>query len=63
VYHDNVSEAILDVAQGLPADVILVGASRENLLTQVFRGSIPDTLARESDSAIFLVRTPTMTQE
>lgn len=63
LYHDNVSEAILDVAQGLPADVILVGASRENLLTQVFKGSIPDTLARESDSAIFLVRTPTMVQE
>jgi chloride channel protein, CIC family len=63
LYHDNVSEAILDVAQGLPADVILVGASRENLLTQVFKGSIPDTLARESDCAICLVRTPTMTQE
>jgi hypothetical protein len=37
-----------------------VGASRENLLTQVFKGSIPETLARGSDSVIFLVRSPTM---
>jgi CIC family chloride channel protein len=60
VYHYNVSEAILNVAQELPADAILVGASRENLLTQVFKGSIPETLARGSDSVIFLVRSPTM---
>jgi CIC family chloride channel protein len=55
--------AILDLSQRLRADVIVLGASRAGLFSQIVQGNIPELVARQSDCAILLVRGPTMTEE
>lgn len=54
---------ILAFAEGIEADVIVLGASRNGLFTQVLQGNIPEAIARQSKCAILLVRGPTMTEE
>jgi chloride channel protein, CIC family len=59
----EVVPTILTFAQGMKADVIVLGASRNGLFSQVLQGNIPEAIARQSPSAILLVRGPTMTEE
>ncbi len=54
---------ILAFAEGIEADVIVLGASRNGLFTQVLQGNIPEAIARQSKCAILLVRGPTMTED
>lgn len=53
---DSVPEAVLQLAGQEPCDVIMLGASREGLLTQVVQGNIPEAIARYSDRTVILVR-------
>jgi chloride channel protein, CIC family len=55
--------AILSFAKGIEADVIVLGASRNGLFSQVLQGNIPEAIACQSKGAILLVRGPTMTME
>jgi chloride channel protein, CIC family len=55
--------AILSFAKGIEADVIVLGASRNGLFSQVLQGNIPEAIARHSKGAILLVRGPTMAME
>jgi chloride channel protein, CIC family len=59
----EVVPTILAFAKGIEADVIVLGASRNRLFSQVLQGNIPEAIARQSASAILLVRGPTMTEE
>lgn len=52
----SVSDAVLDLAEKQFCDVIVLGASREGLLTQVVKGNIPEAIARNSESTVILVR-------
>lgn len=55
---NSIAEAILDLAENHQSDVIVLGASREGLLTQVVKGNIPETIARQSSCTVILVRPP-----
>lgn len=59
----EVVPTVLTFARGMKADVIVLGASRNGLFSQVLQGNIPEAIARQSPSAILLVRGPTMTEE
>jgi chloride channel protein, CIC family len=59
----EVVPTILAFATGIEADVIVLGASRNGLFSQVLQGNIPEAIARQSKGAILLVRGPTMTME
>lgn len=52
----SVAEAVIDMAQTAECDVIMLGASREGLLQQAIQGNIPETIARQSDCTVILVR-------
>jgi CIC family chloride channel protein len=56
VTHTSVSEAILDLSQQCQSDAILLGASRENLLSQVLKGNVPLEIAQQTDITIILLR-------
>jgi len=56
IWGDSVPDAILRLASQKHYDVIVLGASREGLLTQVMQGNIPEAIARNSDSTVLLVR-------
>lgn len=51
-----VSEAIVDLSQQCQSDAILLGASRENLLSQVLKGNVPLEIAQQTDITIILLR-------
>ncbi|MCG9893141.1 MAG: chloride channel protein [Thermosynechococcaceae cyanobacterium MS004] len=55
-------EQILAFAEIFNPDVIVLGASRNSLFSQVVQGNIPSAIARLSNRAILLVRAPTMTE-
>ncbi len=52
----SVPEAVIDYAQQEHSDVIVLGASRERLLNQAIKGNIPETISRQSDCTVILVR-------
>jgi chloride channel protein, CIC family len=56
----EIVSTILTFAEGIEADVIVLGASRNGLFSQVLQGNIPEAIARQSKCAILLVRGPTM---
>ncbi len=56
VWGDSVPGAVLRLAWQEPCDVIILGASREGLLTQAVQGNIPEAIARHSDRTVILVR-------
>jgi chloride channel protein, CIC family len=56
VWGKSVPEAVLHLAWKERSDVIILGASREGLLTQVIKGNIPEAIARTSDRTVILVR-------
>jgi CIC family chloride channel protein len=54
---NSVSESIIEYAENDHSDVIVLGASRENLLQQTIHGNIPAAIARKSSCTLILVRT------
>jgi CIC family chloride channel protein len=56
---DSVADAVIDMAKNNQCDVIVVGASREGLLHQVIQGNIPETIARQCNCTVILVRKAT----
>jgi CIC family chloride channel protein len=56
VTHTSVSEAILGLSRQCQSDAILLGASRENLLSQVLKGNVPLEIAQQTDITIILLR-------
>ncbi len=54
--HSSVSEGIVNLAQQGHSDVILLGASRENLLSQVLKGNVPLEVARQTNITVILLR-------
>jgi len=54
----SVSDAIVEYAENDHSDVIVLGASRENLLKQAINGNIPADIARKSNCTLILVHTP-----
>ncbi len=57
LFAENVSEALIDFAHSGKFDGIILGASRDSLLRQAVHGNIPETLTRNSDCTVVLVRT------
>jgi CIC family chloride channel protein len=53
---DSVAEALIDMTQTDPCDVIVLGASREGLLQQVIQGNIPEAIARHCNCTVILIR-------
>ena len=54
--HPSVAEAIIDFAALCHSDAILLGASRENLLSQVIKGNVPLEIAQQTDITVILLR-------
>jgi len=52
----TVADAIVQLAQKYETQVILLGASRENLLSQVLHGNIPVEIAQNTRCTVILVR-------
>ena len=52
----SVTDAITDLARSERSDIIMLGASREGLLQQVIKGNIPESIARNSNRTVILVR-------
>lgn len=56
VTNDSAAEAIVSLSQKYWSDAILMGASRENLMSQVLRGNIPLEIAQQTDITVILLR-------
>lgn len=56
LWHESVSEAVIQLAWLEQREVIMLGASREGLLQQVIKGNIPEAIARNSNRTVILVR-------
>ncbi|WP_199248366.1 chloride channel protein [[Phormidium] sp. ETS-05] len=56
IHADSVPEVVIDVADRLDYDVVMVGASREGLLQQAINGNIPESIARGCRCTVILVR-------
>lgn len=52
----SVPEAVVQLSHQYQSQVILLGASREGLLSHVLRGNIPAAIATESECTLILVR-------
>jgi len=53
---ESVPDAAIDLVQKKQCDAIVLGASREGMLTQAIRGNIPETIARNCNCTVILVR-------
>ncbi len=56
VLANSVPEAVVSLAQEKCCDVIVLGATKENLLQQVIKGNIPESIARNSQCSVIVVR-------
>ena len=56
VEDSSIATAIMQVAQQHESDVILLGATREGLLSQVIHGNVPVEVAQKSDATVILLR-------
>jgi CIC family chloride channel protein len=56
LWDDMVSDAIIQLAWSESCHVIVLGASREGLLKQAIQGNIPESIARQSNRTVILVR-------
>lgn len=54
--HPSVSAAVVDMAHLCRTDAILLGASRENLLSQVIKGNVPLEIAQQTEITVILLR-------
>ncbi|MDJ0619926.1 MAG: chloride channel protein [Calothrix sp. MO_192.B10] len=52
----SVAETIISLAHKQQIDAIVMGATREKLLQQVIKGNIPETIARQSNCTVVIVR-------
>ncbi|WP_088241690.1 chloride channel protein [Calothrix rhizosoleniae] len=52
----SVAQTIVSVAEKQKIDAIVMGATRETLLQQVIHGNIPETIARQSNCTVIIVR-------
>ena len=52
----SVTDAIVHLAESESCDVVMLGVSREGLLTQVMQGNIPKNIAQQVKSTMILVR-------
>ena len=52
----SIADAILDLANQQRSDVIMLGASDENVLHQIMHGNIPEAIARNSNRTIIVFR-------
>ncbi|MBD1853119.1 chloride channel protein [Leptolyngbya sp. FACHB-711] len=59
----SISDTILDLARSERCDVIMLGASREGLLQQVIKGNIPESIARNTNRTVIIVRGEITPQE
>lgn len=53
---DNVADGIINLSQQYHSDVIVVGASREGLFSQVLKGNIPLEVSYHSQATVLLVQ-------
>ncbi len=53
---ENVAEGIIALSQQYHSDVIVVGASREGLFSQVLKGNIPLEVSYHSRATVLLVQ-------
>ncbi|MBE9099276.1 chloride channel protein [Vacuolonema iberomarrocanum] len=53
---DSVPDVILRLSEEKHYDVIMLGASREGMLTNAIQGNIPEAIARHSTGTVLLVR-------
>lgn len=56
IYSSSVSEAIINLARTGRCNVVMLGASKEGFLKQTIYGNIPETIARQVESTVILVR-------
>lgn len=56
VVEDDIAGAIIQLGQRYQSDVIVLGASREGLFSQVIKGNIPLEVAHRSRSTVILVQ-------
>ena len=54
--HSSVATAIVELAEHTATDTLLMGASRENLLSQVLKGNVPLEIAERTDLTVMLLR-------
>ncbi|MFM7529414.1 MAG: universal stress protein [Nodosilinea sp.] len=54
--HGSVATAIVELAEQTATDTLLMGASRENLLSQVLKGNVPLEIAERTDITVMLLR-------
>jgi CIC family chloride channel protein len=59
ITHTSVAQAVANLAQRCHSDAILLGASRENLLSQVIKGNVPLEIALQTDITVILLRQET----
>lgn len=52
----SVADAVIRLANDQQCSAVMLGVSREGLLTQAVRGNIPEAIARGVDSTVILVR-------
>jgi chloride channel protein, CIC family len=53
---DSVSQAVINHAQKIQCDVIMLGATQAGLVQQVLEENIPEAIAKGSDRTVILVR-------
>jgi chloride channel protein, CIC family len=53
---DSVSQGVINLVKSEGFDVVVLGASRENLLQQALQGNIPEAIASGVESTVILVR-------
>jgi CIC family chloride channel protein len=54
----SIVNAIADLAEEKKCNLVILGASRESLLQQVFHGNIPMAIASKLDTTVIIVRLP-----
>lgn len=59
ITHPSVAQAVVNLAQRCHSDAILLGASREHLLSQVIKGNVPLEIALQTDITVILLRQET----
>ncbi|MGB3207101.1 MAG: universal stress protein, partial [Crinalium sp.] len=52
----SIADSVIELTEADNSDVVVLGASREGLLTQVIQGNIPQAIARGCNCHVILVR-------
>lgn len=54
----SVVDAITDVSNSLPCDLVILGASRDSLLKRAIHGNIPEAIASKLNTTVIIIRLP-----